>query len=116
MLNEYGIDLKTGIAGLCGGLFALLVMKDLSVKQAIAAIIGGFLAASYCTKLIMHLLSVPTEFEGGMGFAVGVFGMAIIGKILIAINSLTIEDIKGLTVEWIKAVVNPIIESLKGRK
>ena len=41
-------------------------------------------------------MSVPIEFEGGMGFAVGVFGMAIIGKILVAINSLTIEDTKEL--------------------
>lgn len=116
MLHEYGIDLKTGIAGLCGGLFALLVIKDLNAKQSVAAIIGGFLMASYCTKLIMHLMSVPVEFEGGMGFAVGVFGMAIIGKVLIAINSLTIDDIKGLTVEWIKAIVSPIIEALRGKK
>lgn len=116
MLHEYGIDLKTGIAGLCGGLFALLVVKDLSIKQKLAALIGGLLMASYCTRLIMHLLSVPTGFEGGMGFAVGVFGMAIIGKVLVAINALTVEDIKSLTVDWIKAIVNPIVDALKGKK
>ena len=116
MLSEYGVDLKTGIAGFCGGLFALLVVKDLTVKQKIASLIGGLLAASYCTKLIMHLLSVPAEFTGGMGFAVGVFGMAIIGKVLIAINSLTINDMKELTVDWIKAVVSPLIEALRGKK
>ena len=80
--DDLGVDVKTGVAGLCGGFFALLVMRELTAKQAFVSITGGFVAATYCTNLVMHLLSIPSEFAGGVGFAIGVFGLAIIGKVL----------------------------------
>ena len=68
------------------------------------------------TNLIMHLLNIPTEFAGGMGFAIGVFGLALIGKILMIINSFTIEDMKEMTISWVKTLVAPIVEALSKGK
>ena len=55
-MDEWGVDIKTGVAGLCGGFFALLVMRDLSIRQALISITGGFLAALYCTNWLMHIM------------------------------------------------------------
>lgn len=115
-LDDFGVDIKTGVAGLCGGFFALLVMRDLNVKQAFISIIGGFVAATYCTSLVMHLLNIPHEFAGGVGFAIGVFGLAIIGKVLMLINSLTMDDIKEMTVQWIKTIGSQLVEAIKSLK
>ena len=114
--DDLGVDIKTGVAGLCGGFFALLVMRELTAKQAFVSITGGFFAATYCTNLLMHLLSIPTEFAGGVGFAIGVFGLAIIGKVLMIINNLTLDDFKDLTVQWIKAIGNQFVEAIKSMK
>ena len=114
--DDLGVDIKTGFAGLCGGFFALLVMRELTAKQAFVSITGGFVAATYCTTLVMHLLSIPHEFAGGVGFAIGVFGLAIIGKVLMIIQSLTIEDFKEITVQWIKAIGSQFIEAIKSMK
>ena len=97
---------------MCGGFFALLVMRELTAKQAFVSITGGFVAATYCTNLVMHLLSIPHEFAGGVGFAIGVFGLAIIGKVLMIINNLTLEDFKDLTVQWIKAIGNQFVDGV----
>ena len=112
-MDDWGIDIKTGAAGLCGGFFALLVMRDLSIKQALASIIGGFLAALYCTNWLMHIINIPHEFAGGVGFAVGVFGLAVVGKALVLIQSLTVSELKDLSVQWVRALVEPIIDALK---
>ena len=114
--DDLGVDIKTGFAGLCGGFFALLVMRELTAKQAFVSITGGFFAATYCTNLVMHLLSIPSEFAGGVGFAIGVFGLAIIGKVLMIINSLTLEDFKEITVQWIKTVIGSVVDGIKSMK
>ena len=114
--DDLGVDVKTGVAGLCGGFFALLVMRELTAKQAFVSITGGFFAATYCTNLVMHLLSIPSEFAGGVGFAIGVFGLAIIGKVLMIIQSLTLEDFKEITVQWIKAIGSQFVEAIKSMK
>ena len=114
--DDLGVDIKTGFAGLCGGFFALLVMRELTAKQAFVSITGGFFAATYCTNLVMHLLSIPHEFAGGVGFAIGVFGLAIIGKVLMIINSLTLEDFKEITVQWIKTVIGSVVDGIKSMK
>ena len=114
--DDLGVDIKTGFAGLCGGFFALLVMRELTAKQAFVSITGGFFAATYCTNLVMHLLSIPHEFAGGVGFAIGVFGLAIIGKLLMIIQSLTLEDFKEITVQWIKAIGSQFVEAIKSMK
>lgn len=114
--DDLGVDIKTSVAGLCGGFFALLVMRDLTAKQAFISIVGGLIAATYCTNLVMHLLSIPNEFAGGVGFAIGVFGLAIIGKVLMIINNLTLDDFKDLTVQWIKTIGNQFVEAIKSMK
>ena len=114
--DDLGVDVKTGVAGLCGGFFALLVMRELTAKQAFVSITGGFVAATYCTNLVMHLLSIPHEFAGGVGFAIGVFGLAIIGKVLMIIQSLTLEDFKEIAVQWIKAIGSQFVEAIKSMK
>ena len=114
--DDLGVDVKTGVAGLCGGFFALLVMRELTAKQAFVSITGGFVAATYCTNLVMHLLIIPHEFAGGVGFAIGVFGLAIIGKVLMIIQSLTLEDFKEITVKWIKAIGSQFVEAIKSMK
>ena len=114
--DDLGVDIKTSVAGLCGGFFALLVMRDLTAKQAFISIVGGLIAATYCTNLVMHLLSIPNEFAGGVGFAIGVFGLAIIGKVLMIIQSLTLEDFKEITVQWIKAIGSQFVEAIKSMK
>lgn len=114
--DDLGVDIKTGFAGLCGGFFALLVMRELTAKQAFVSITSGFVAATYCTNLVMHLLSIPHEFAGGVGFAIGVFGLAIIGKVLMIIQSLTLDDFKEITVQWIKAIGSQFVEAIKSMK
>ena len=114
--DDLGVDVPTGFAGLCGGFFALLVMRELSAKQAFVSITGGFMAATSCTNLVMHLLNIPHEFAGGVGFAIGVFGLAIIGKVLMIIQSLTLEDFKEITVQWIKAIGSQFVEAIKSMK
>ena len=51
-----------------------------------------------------------------MGFAIGVFGLAIIGKVLMIIQSLTLEDFKEITVQWIKAIGSQFVEAIKSMK
>ena len=114
--DDFGIDPKTGIAGLFGGFFALLVMRDLTAKQAFVSIVGGLIAATYCTNLVVHLLGIPSDFAGGVGFAIGVFGLAAVGKLMMIINSLTLEDFKEITIQWIKTIIGSIIDGIKAMK
>ena len=114
--DDLGVDIKTGVAGLCGGFFALLVMRDLTAKQAFVSIVGGLIAATYCTNLVVHLLGIPADFAGGVGFAIGVFGLAVVGKLMMIIQSFTIDDFKDLTLQWIKAIGSQMVDAIKSIK
>lgn len=114
--DDLGVDVKTGVAGLFGGLFALLVMRELSAKQAFVSVAGGFFTATYCTNLMIHIMDIPRDFAGGVGFAIGLFGMAVVGKLLVIIQTLTFDDLKDLSLQWIKTIGSQIIEGIKSMK
>ena len=112
-MDDWGVDIKTGVAGMVGGFFAWLAIKELTSKQLFISTMGGFSIAMYCTHLFVHYFSIPVSMSGGVGFALGLFGMGVFGKILMIINSLTKDDLKELTVQWIKTVIEPIVGAFK---
>ena len=113
-LNDLGIDAKTGLAGLIGGFFAwVTMMKQLNPKQAFISITGGFAIATYCTELVMYFLNIPEQYKAGMGFAIGLFGLAIVGKILVLIDGISAKDFKDFAIDWTKQVLGTLLEVFK---
>ena len=113
-LNDLGIDAKAGVAGLIGGFFAwVTMMKQLDPKQAFISITGGFAIATYCTELVMYFLNIPEQYKAGMGFAIGLFGLAIVGKVLVLIDGLSAKDFKDFAIDWTKQVLGTLLEVFK---
>lgn len=76
------LDAKLAIAGLMGGILALAVRPTKSIWGGFITIIAGLGCAIYITPLVNHLLNLPEDLLGGLGFLVGLAALPFAGWFL----------------------------------
>lgn len=80
--NALGLKPSTLIAGLIGGIMALSMMPKLTVRKAVAAVVGGVACAAYVTPLVAEWVGLESRnLENGLAFGLGVIGMNVLGGI-----------------------------------
>lgn len=93
-LTEIGFNISAALAGLFGGLLAMLYdPRGRKIWHSAANVIAGAIAAGYSTDLIGTITGFGPKYAGGIGFAVGLFGMAIVDKVIDYIAENKLEDI-----------------------
>jgi hypothetical protein len=65
------------IAGLFGGIVSLRFFDKLSFWGRVVTVLGGAGIAHFTTPLVSGYFEVAPHNEGGVGFALGLFGMSI---------------------------------------
>ena len=82
-LADSGFKVAPAIAGFFGGIVsAWMENSDKKWWHKLANICAGSVAAGYASELIAHIVHLPVSYAGGIGFAVGLFGMKIADKII----------------------------------
>ena len=78
LLTAFGIKKAALIAGIVGGWLSLRFFENLTAGGKWVTVIGGAAAANYLTLPIMSWFRLAAgDYEAGVGFAVGLFGMSI---------------------------------------
>lgn len=79
MLAKY----STVIAGFVGSLMSLSFMKDVSRRQAFAAVVFGFFCALFTPSLAISYFNLPsdTASRDGVAFLIGLLAMQLIPMI-----------------------------------
>lgn len=81
-MNEFlaalGIKKVALLAGLVGGIVSLRFFEGLTNSGKAMTAIGGAAFANYLTTPVVSFFKVsPGDFDGGVGFALGLFGMSV---------------------------------------
>lgn len=93
-LKSIGFNLWAGVAGFFGGLLALMFdPRRKSTWHSVANVAAGAVAAGYSSDLLNSLIGLKVSLSAGMGFAIGLFGMALADKIIDYIAESKLEDI-----------------------
>lgn len=76
VLAKYGVAL----AGFAGAVLSLTFLRGLTRKQAVAAVVTGFLSAIFTTTLVVQYFKLPTDLDSqnGVAFLIGLLAMNII--------------------------------------
>jgi hypothetical protein len=107
-LAELGFNITAALAGFFGGLLAVLYdPRGRKGWHCVANVIAGGIAAGYSTDLIGTLLGLSAKYAGGIGFTVGLFGMAIVDKTIDYIAEHELEDLLEL--------INPLKRFFKNK-
>lgn len=77
-----GVKLALLVAGFAGAVVSLSYVKELTRPQMFGALVSGAFCAAYLTPITVHYLGVPTQFEYGAGFLVGLGSMNIVPGLL----------------------------------
>ena len=78
MADAGGINVVLALAGVAGGVVSLSYLRPLTKLQAGMAVLSGALMANYLTPMALWWAKIPTEFELGTGFLIGLTGMHLI--------------------------------------
>ena len=93
-----GFSLAAAKAGAIGGAWGTLAVNEpASARKWAINIVAGFFCAGFASNGIAHLMLLPARFAPALGFAIGIFGMAIASK--------TIEIIKLLNLEQLLSII-----------
>jgi hypothetical protein len=90
-LTDSGFNIGAAIAGFLGGLIAAYIEpRDKKWWHKAANWVAGGITAGFATDLILHIANLPAKLIGGVAFTVGLFGMAVVNKIIsfILVNDL----------------------------
>jgi hypothetical protein len=80
--DELGLKVSTLVAGLVGGVLAMSMMPQLTLKKSLAAVFGGAGCAAYATPIAAEVLGMTSRhFENGLAFGLGVVGMNVLGGV-----------------------------------
>lgn len=76
LLAKYGV----ATAGFAGAILSLTFLRELTRKQATAAVLTGFLSAIFTTSLVVQYFKLPTDADSqnGVAFLIGLLAMNII--------------------------------------
>lgn len=95
-LKGIGFNLWAAVAGFFGALLALLFNPARKgTWHSVANVLAGAVAAGYSSDLINSLLGLKVSLSSGMGFAIGLFGMALADKLIDYIVENKLETIVG---------------------
>ncbi len=86
------------LAGLAGAAVSLRFVQG-SWPERITMALGGFVVSVYWGQWLSANTGLP---EGGAGFLLGLFGMAICDKIWQAIQLVPIKESWAAVLEWLK--------------
>lgn len=93
-LAEAGFNIWAAIAGFIGSLFAIFFHPHPRSKWHSAGnVIAGAVAAGYSAELITKLSNLPVIMSSGIGFGIGLFGMALADKFIDFIADSKFQDI-----------------------
>jgi peptidoglycan/LPS O-acetylase OafA/YrhL len=82
-LTRIGFNITAALAGFFGGLLALLFdPRNRGPWHSAANVAAGVIAAGSSTDLVTTLSGLGPKYAGGIGFAIGLFGMAIVDKVI----------------------------------
>lgn len=71
------------LAGFAGGVISLSFVKELTGKQAMAAVLTGTVTAIYVTPVALHFFGLASApYENGVAFVIGLTAMNIIPGLL----------------------------------
>lgn len=84
--------LTTAGAGFFGSLVSLKFIKGASTFERVMMFIGGMSLSFYATSAVAGFLGM-SRFAGGVGFLLGLFGMAVVGKVYEALQAVDAADL-----------------------
>lgn len=76
-LASLGIKKAALVAGFVGGLISLRFFDGLTSSQKFATAVSGAASANYLTDPTIAHFALTVGYEGGIGFAIGLFGMSV---------------------------------------
>lgn len=77
-----GFKATTLLGGLIGALLSLRFAPGATGLQRSVNVIGGMFTATYLAPLVRQEFSMPASFEAGVGFILGLCGMAIVAAFM----------------------------------
>lgn len=93
-LAEAGFNIWAAIAGFIGSLFAIFFHPHPRSRWHSAGnVIAGAVAAGYSAELVSEVAGLPVSMSSGIGFGIGLFGMAIADKLIDFIADSKFQDI-----------------------
>ena len=83
LIASFGIKKAALIAGIIGGWLSLRFFEDQTLGGKWMTVIGGAASANYLTSPILGFFNLGAgSYEGGVGFAIGLFGMSLAAAIM----------------------------------
>lgn len=83
-----GIKFKVFIAGALGGVVSLRFFDNLDAKGRLIVALGGVSAAVFGQPAASAFFKLTPEYDGGLGFVIGLFAMSVAGAGVKAIPAL----------------------------
>jgi lipoprotein signal peptidase len=74
-LDDYGLHVALIISGAFGAFVMMGKKKELTLAQAIVAIISGGAIANYLTPVVFEWVNLPESTRYGLGFLLGTGGL-----------------------------------------
>lgn len=88
ILQAIGIKGSAAIGGMVGALISLKFAEGLTIKSKFLMFLCGMSLAGYTTPLAAHFFSIGSDYFGGIGLLIGLFGMALVSAIIKSIPDL----------------------------
>lgn len=96
LLTAFGIKKAALVAGIVGGWLSLRFFENLTPGGKWVTVIGGAAAANYLTVPVMAWFRLaPGDYEAGIGFAIGLFGMSIAAAAIKFVREDLVAIVKG---------------------
>lgn len=94
-LSNLAEELSKSTGVFAGGLFGAIlslrfVSEDRSNFSRLVMVLGGTVTAVYATPLIVHFFNMTGNFENGISFFVGLYGMSLIDALYSSIKDGTL--------------------------
>lgn len=90
----------TKLAGLAGSFVSMGFVKG-TVPARIFMAISGALLSFYCSPFVSAQTGLP---EGGTGFLLGLFGMAVVSKLWESVSTWQVQDLWQIAMAWLRRV------------
>lgn len=102
-LSLFGVKLASVVAGFVGATVAVAVRPKVSVGALVFSVLGGLATAAYIGPLVSYYLSLPSQFDGAVGFVLGVGGLVLaagVVEVTRAMPRIAITTMERLSERW----------------